>query len=233
VSYLIGARHTLVGSGQVALASPIGLKLQVPNVPISVDERFGSPMQIYGAGWITLGNADGWFEVIPLRHQAQLEVGFDPVPTQLGYDLVAGVTLIADELVAGTPAVRGLFERNPAAAGQSVLAWNPANQPQTSPIVYAVPAGRKLYLTSLRLTLSRVGNMPASSVNVARCYAQIDGLSVIADVQISAPTLYATDVVQGPVILNAGQVLRCYYYNTETGGATYATLSWAGTLVDA
>jgi hypothetical protein len=234
VTYAIGPRHTLVGSGQVGLASPIGLKLQVPAVPISVDERFGHPMQIYGAGFLTLGNADGWFEVLPLRHQAQLELGFDPQPTLLGYDLVDGVTLVADELVAVPPAVTlsEVWQRNPAPTGGVWVGWNPAGSPTTTMGVVTVPAGRRLMLTSARVQLVRLGAAPAPSSVTAACTFTLDGVSALAVVYLSGPSLFVFDQVVGPVFLAPGNTFRATYINQEAAGGCYAVCTWAGTYFD-
>jgi hypothetical protein len=83
------------------------------------------------------------------------------------------------------------------------------------------------------LHLTRFGAAPAPNVFGARAYVVVDGLGVIADLVISGPTLDASDSMIGPMYLSPASVIRGYYNNSETSGATEAVISFAGTLFDA
>jgi hypothetical protein len=236
LTYQVGVAHNLVGAGSVAIAQPVGLRLQLAGIPAaSVNRRARIPVEYFGIGDLAVGNADGWGQRVPLRFAQQVVYPLPDSMSVLAYDLVAGLTVTATELTAPAVAVptTEVWQRNPAAATFLSYFWNPAGQPSTNPYTYQVPPGRRLQLTSLRATLTRIGTVPAASINVAQAYWQLDGVGQLVTTFLSGGLMYSQDVLNGPLWLPALAAIRCFYYNSETAGGTYATLSFAGTLFDA
>lgn len=89
----------LVGTGEVAVAGIVGVLVELTSIPAYLGNVSGTPTRYYEAGWISLGTADGWLRVEPIRHADQLVVsGEAGLYTRIGYTLSPNVEARITEL---------------------------------------------------------------------------------------------------------------------------------------
>lgn len=98
-AYIPGPRHVgLTGAGQVSLTSPIGVSVQVTNMPAYIGLIGGTPAEFFDLGFVTLGNADGWARSVRLDHNPLLIQPIDATWSTLGYSLEPNVVVDVQEL---------------------------------------------------------------------------------------------------------------------------------------
>lgn len=99
-SYVIGSTHSgLSGNGQFAVDSILGLSVGITTVPARLGTEAGDPNQLFNAGWINVGTADGWG---PRHFITSNPFILRPVSgdvTLVGYSIPADVTIEITELV--------------------------------------------------------------------------------------------------------------------------------------
>ena len=228
--YTLGTVHHLVGSGIVAVAAPLGLLARVTAAPARLSERFTTPATIFGLGVIRPGTADGWFVSTPLEAAETIAYPIADGATRVGFALGDGVSVDLVELVGTRP--RDVLDRNPAPAVRSSLSWNPAGQPATSPWTYTVPAGRRLILTSARVSLLRLSALGNPGSGSGRGWFDLAGVSAFVDLYLSNATYWAESAMQGQMIIGPGGQIVANYSNSESSGGYYVEHSISGTLVD-
>jgi hypothetical protein len=95
-----GTAHAgLTGSGQFAVSGIIGLSVSLTAVPSNISSVAGDPLQMYGAGWVNTGTADGWG---PRQFISSSPMLVELIPgnvTLVGYSLAPGVTATITEVL--------------------------------------------------------------------------------------------------------------------------------------
>lgn len=95
-----GTAHTgLSGTGQFAVQGILGLAVDVTTAPPRLGTVFGDPTSIFGAGWITVGTADGWSSRAFITSDPFLLQPVAPNVTLVGYSIPADVTVTITEIV--------------------------------------------------------------------------------------------------------------------------------------
>lgn len=100
-AFVTGAAHPgLSGAGNFSLTkSLVGIKLDCTTVPARAGLELGDPDAHFDLGWVSIGDADGWFATRPIR---QLPLKWTPrwmsSATKIGYSLTQGVVARIDEL---------------------------------------------------------------------------------------------------------------------------------------
>jgi hypothetical protein len=99
--YVYGANHTaLSGDGSIAVSDLIGVSIDVTTLPGSYGEMIGTPTELFGLGFVTLGTADGWESSRRIDHDGTLFLpGAAGVFTLIGYTLRPGVVVSIRELI--------------------------------------------------------------------------------------------------------------------------------------
>ena len=99
-AYVPGAAHSgLSGTGSFAVSGILGLAVDITTAPARLGTIFGDPDQVFGAGWINVGTADGWG---PREFISSDPFLLRPVPgdiTLVGYSIPADVTVTITELI--------------------------------------------------------------------------------------------------------------------------------------
>lgn len=99
-AYVPGARHNGVsGSGQFAVHGLIGVSVILTTVPPYLGNIAGDPPEIFDAGFVTVGSADGWHRSIRLDHNPTLILPIEGSETLIGYTLEPNVVVDILELV--------------------------------------------------------------------------------------------------------------------------------------
>jgi hypothetical protein len=97
---IAGATHPgLTGSGQFAVSSIIGLSVVLTSVPSNIGATSGDPLEIFGAGWVNTGTANGWGPRQFIGSSPMLLELVSGDVTLVGYSLAPGVTATINELV--------------------------------------------------------------------------------------------------------------------------------------
>jgi hypothetical protein len=98
-AYVAGTSHPVSGNGSFAVQGLIGLKVTLTAISSAVGQSVGTPPDVFDAGEISMGTADGYIESHRIRHSAEL--WFPPAAgsyTTVGYTLTPGVTASITEL---------------------------------------------------------------------------------------------------------------------------------------
>lgn len=103
-AYQNGATHSgLTGHAVLTIPTLVGVLITLTTVPSSVGQEIASPDQLWDAGWITWGNADGFTERVWIGSNPQLSLPPNASTfTRLGYTLRSGVVASIQELYAET-----------------------------------------------------------------------------------------------------------------------------------
>jgi hypothetical protein len=95
-----GAVHSgLSGTGTIAVHGLIGLKVAMTTVPGRLGMVFGEPVDIYDAGWVNWGTADGYGPRVFITSNPLLIQPIAPNVTVIGYSIPADVTVSITELI--------------------------------------------------------------------------------------------------------------------------------------
>jgi hypothetical protein len=100
-SYVLGTAHSgLSGAGHLSVSGLLGAKVVLDSTGSSVGFYSGDPAEIYSAGWITWGNADGSSKREFITHSPFVSLpALAGQYTRLGYTLGDGVSATITELV--------------------------------------------------------------------------------------------------------------------------------------
>jgi hypothetical protein len=100
-AYLTGTSHPgLTGNGQFAVQGILGLKVSLTTVPSTVSTLNGDPLELFGAGEVAWGTADGFTERRQIRSNPFLAFPVDmSAATLVGYSFTPGVVATITELV--------------------------------------------------------------------------------------------------------------------------------------
>lgn len=100
-AYTPSTTHTgLSGSGVISISGLIGAKVSITTLPASLGRSGTTPLEIFDAGFITFGTADGYPTSIRLEHNPQLMLPARcSAYTDLAYDLHPGVVVTITELL--------------------------------------------------------------------------------------------------------------------------------------
>jgi hypothetical protein len=234
VAYTLGAHHTLSGGGQIAVASPVGLRIALSSIPAYVSATFSHPRAYPDLGFLTIGNADGWIAQVDLHTAAQLAIPFAVRPTLLGYDLVGTTVADIDELLGDvTDGSLAPWDRNAATWEQytSATAVGPTS-PAVVPWTYTVPVGKVLLVDLLRAT--KVRTAVATTATSTQCAVFVDaGVAIIAPIVDNVLNAHVEVQAASSMVLLAGSVIRGQYRNSDTGGSIAVELYAHGVLFDA
>jgi hypothetical protein len=99
-AYVAGTAHTaLSGAGTISVQGLLGAKIDITTLPASLGRTGTSPLELFDAGWVTWGTADGYPHSVRVEHDPQLSL---PVRcsafTSLAYDFHPGVIATITEL---------------------------------------------------------------------------------------------------------------------------------------
>jgi hypothetical protein len=99
-AYVAGTAHTaLSGAGTISVQGLLGAKVDITTLPASLGRTGTSPLELFDAGWITWGTADGYPHSVRVEHDPQISL---PVRcsafTSLAYDFHPGVVATITEL---------------------------------------------------------------------------------------------------------------------------------------
>jgi len=99
--YVYGTNHTgLTGTGSISVADLIGVSVDVTTTPGYIGEEAGTPIELFGIGFITLGTTDGYETSRRIDHDGTLFLPHAAgVYTTIGYTLNPGVVVDIRELV--------------------------------------------------------------------------------------------------------------------------------------
>jgi hypothetical protein len=100
-AYVPGTVHTgLSGAGTLSVQGLIGAKVAFTTLPSELGRVGTSPVELFDAGFITWGTADGYAQSEHLEHSPQLSLPARcSAFTSLAYDLHPGVVVTITELV--------------------------------------------------------------------------------------------------------------------------------------
>jgi hypothetical protein len=100
-AYIQSTAHSgLSGVGHLDVNGLLGVKVQLDSVGTSIGLELGDPNEMYDAGWITWGNADGSTKREWITHSPFVSLPAEAGQfTRLGYTLGDGVTATITELV--------------------------------------------------------------------------------------------------------------------------------------
>lgn len=99
-AYLVGATHSVSGNGQFAVTGLLGLAVSLTSTPPNVGAEAGDPVELFGAGWLNVGTADGWVHLERITTSPFLYLPNDMGSmTLVGYSLPPGETATISELV--------------------------------------------------------------------------------------------------------------------------------------
>jgi hypothetical protein len=234
VPYALGAVHNITGTGEVAVASPVGLKITVTRRPSWVGGRGGNPPEFFPLGRLVLGNADGWLAPLEVLHDRDLRYPIADGMTRLGHTLGPDVDLVVQELAAAAPAApsESPWMRSPSTVRGQYVTSVAANTAQQQVYTYTVPAGRKLQLAHCRVSVK--GWFAGSANGYAQAWVYLNGgVLVLAVTNDPAVTTYVWDQLGSPIYLNAGATLTMNIINAFTSGVVYVTMVLAGTEFNA
>jgi len=98
--YVYGANHTgLSGHGSFAVSDLLGVSVDVTTLPASYCQATGTPTELFGLGFVTLGTADGYETSHRIDHDGSLVLPYAAGAfTLVGYSLSPGVVVSIREL---------------------------------------------------------------------------------------------------------------------------------------
>lgn len=100
-AFIDGPAHTgLTASGEITISDPlIGVRVDLTTVPARAGLIVGDPDRRFDAGYVSLGDADGWFGTVPIDTDNQLwQPRWSGAVTKIGYSLTPGVVATITEL---------------------------------------------------------------------------------------------------------------------------------------
>jgi hypothetical protein len=99
-AYILGTAHSILsGHGVLTIQGLLGAKIELTTTPSTIGSESGSPLEIFGAGWIAWGTADGFISREVIHHNPQLSFPAEAGQfTQLGYSLTPGVVATITEI---------------------------------------------------------------------------------------------------------------------------------------
>lgn len=99
-AYVPGTVHTgLSGSGVLSISGLLGAKVNLTTIPAHLGRTGTAPTELFEAGFITWGTADGYPQSVRLEHAQQISLPSRcSAFTDLAYDLAPGVVATITEL---------------------------------------------------------------------------------------------------------------------------------------
>lgn len=94
--------HTVSGTGQVSIVSPVAIGLSLTGIPASLGVAKGNPARYFELGNIAFGGTSGFLRNYYLTHSAELIMAPAQGFTLLDYSLAAGVTAVITEYLVVT-----------------------------------------------------------------------------------------------------------------------------------
>lgn len=222
--------YALVGRGLQSLGAPGALRIDVTARPTTVSVGTANPANLFHAGMLRLGTADGFLPAVPLDADQQLL----PCPracTQLGYSLATGVHVTVTEIASGAALMP--WDRNPASVGAAWATYLTGPSGTTILGSYTVPNGRKLWISTLNVQTA-LSILP-SGIGGRFLWAernQVIAASVFTW-ERTVGTRNESTALGAPLILLPGDLLRGVASSSDSGGQCYCQVEWSGTLFDA
>lgn len=235
MTLVLGARHIVTGTGQVAIANPVGLAIALAGIPSYVARDAGTPLRFHRMGRVAVGAAAGWRQNVDLVANPQLVFPFDGEDTLLGWTLLAGCTATIDELASSST-----YPVRPAPWDRGLTVWsqsaNAAPGPTTGTTTgwsYTVPAGKVLVLASAMALFGRISL--ATSAGIAQAIIAVNGFPVVeaADGSNVVGTSVRDALSGGPLYLPAASTVVSTYNNPDVGGLRIVWLLATGYLFNA
>jgi hypothetical protein len=225
----LGAHHVQVGTGQFAIAQPVGLVVSVSGIPAYVARDSPTPVLYHRMGWLNLGHALGWQQKIDLVHVPQLVYPVAPEFTILRVNLLAGETATVDEIASSTStqALMQPWDRSPVGVTLQAV-QNEAGSQSVTLWTYTVPVGRMLFLATAMLSIVRTAAATAplqASPAITR-----NGLPLleIVDYTNIVNTEKTQSLAPGGMVLLPGEVLGATYFSNDAGGSRLVTALASG-----
>lgn len=100
-AYVPGTAHAgLAGAGAFGISGILGVKIAVTTLPTPIGREGSSPMELFDAGFVTFGTADGYPSSFRLEHDPQVILPSRcSAFTEFAYDLHPGVVVTVTELL--------------------------------------------------------------------------------------------------------------------------------------
>lgn len=100
-SYVSSTVHpNLVGQGEIAVSGVLGIKITPGTLPGPIGQQLGDPTELWGAGWYSWGNVDGFSNREFLTHAPQVSLpDLAGQYTRVGFSLPPGLAVTITELV--------------------------------------------------------------------------------------------------------------------------------------
>lgn len=99
-AYIASTVHSsLSGNGTIAVQGLLGIKIEATTVPSRLGLVAGDPNDLFGAGWVNLGTADGFGPRQFISTSPMIIRPVQPDVTVIGYSIPADVTVSITELV--------------------------------------------------------------------------------------------------------------------------------------
>jgi hypothetical protein len=234
VSLVLGAAHVASVPTVFSIANPVGLSVHLAGIPNYVPRDIGSPAEYHRLARLNLGNSLGYKPHLQLVTTPQLIYPLEPEYTLLSVNMTAGVTVTIDEIASSTTLIpkAAPYDRNPADWTRALSGSFIGPTSPTSPWSYTVPAGRKLWLSTATVQISRI--IAASAIGGASASMARNGVNLVnVENWSNTPGVWQQNSVIGaPLVLVAGETLSAQYSNPDTGGYIHASCNATGFLFD-
>jgi hypothetical protein len=221
-------------SGAIALARARGLSISVGTIPAYIGRSVGLPTDFFHLGHVNLGHAFGWGPDIRISKNSQMIYPIDPEWTLLGWSVISGLTMTADEIVVPPVLPSSLmpWDRNPVPVtlrGANGFAGGAGG----NLFVYTVPVNKKLWIATGDLMLTRTNTATAvtsTSLTFQRTWVEV--LTVLDFANVQFQPLRASLSPDG-LVLSAGEQFMATYASGDTGGFHSAVADTTAYLFDA
>jgi len=225
--------YSLSGSGTQTLAQPGALLVTITAFPTQGRNGRGTPTNYFDVAILTPGDANGWYDVIPVKLTPQV-IPLQPGMTRLGYTCLQGATLNVQELNPTVPNNQlQPWDRNPQV--HTLNAFNNTNggDADTAAVSYVVPSGKLYWVSHLEVSVTR--RIAPTTRNNIQAYWVVDGFTAIMNFFVSDTVdQFMTDGLRGGVlIIEPGGSLQGRYSNADSGGQAWVEHLATGFLFDA
>jgi hypothetical protein len=99
-AYISGTAHAgITGNGTIAVSNVLGLKVAFTTKPSRLGADSGDPINLWGAGWINAGTADGFGPRIWVTSDPMILKPLSADITVIGYSIPTDCVLTITELL--------------------------------------------------------------------------------------------------------------------------------------
>jgi len=235
VTLNLGAHHHCTAPALFTISTPIGLVVSLSTIPAYVPRDVFTPVEYHGLGRLNVGNSLGFLPHVPLVTPVQLVYPLPDELTLLRVGPVNGLTVDIDEIV--RPAVVAVplmpWDRTPLPVHQNAIGLLGGAAGTSTAWTYTVPAGKKLYVASVRSTVQRTA--VATALGQVQAYIS-DSVTQLCQAILVPNTVGAMVRDEGSMaglIYPAGSVITASWGNSDAGGFCYVQNVLNGYTFDA